>query len=71
MWSEGGGNRIGIQECMENEANKGNEKKQYVAENTFVLALDGDVDFKPDAVVKLLDVMKKNEDKPGCFSVKL
>ncbi|XP_062604879.1 chitin synthase chs-1-like [Saccostrea cucullata] len=28
--------------------------------NTFILALDGDVDFKPDAVSLLLDRMKKN-----------
>ena len=29
---------------------------------TFLLALDGDIDFKPDAVTKLLDVMIKNEN---------
>ena len=29
---------------------------------TFLLALDGDIDFKPDAVTKLLDVMMKNEN---------
>lgn len=28
--------------------------------NTFILALDGDVDFKPEAVTLLLDRMKKN-----------
>ena len=31
------------------------------AENTYILALDGDVDFKPDAVRLLLDRMKKNK----------
>jgi len=31
------------------------------AENTFLLALDGDVDFKPDAVRLLVDRMIKNE----------
>ncbi|XP_064596957.1 uncharacterized protein LOC135463580 isoform X2 [Liolophura sinensis] len=31
------------------------------AENTFILTLDGDVDFKPDAVKLLLDRMKKNK----------
>lgn len=30
------------------------------AENTFLLTLDGDVDFKPDAVKLLIDRMKKN-----------
>ena len=33
----------------------------FQAENTFVLALDGDVDFKPDAVRLLVDRMKKNK----------
>lgn len=27
--------------------------------NTFILALDGDVEFKPEAVTRLLDLMKK------------
>ena len=31
------------------------------AENTFILALDGDIDFKPDAVRLLVDRMKKNK----------
>nr|KAG5687613.1 hypothetical protein BaRGS_023335 [Batillaria attramentaria] len=34
---------------------------QAQAENTYILALDGDVDFKPDAVRLLLDRMKKNK----------
>ena len=32
-----------------------------VASNTFILALDGDVDFEPGAVQLLVDLMKKNE----------
>ncbi|GFN96762.1 chitin synthase [Plakobranchus ocellatus] len=31
------------------------------AENTFILTLDGDVDFKPEAVKLLVDRMKKNK----------
>uniref|UniRef100_A0AAU6PBV1 chitin synthase n=1 Tax=Osedax japonicus TaxID=385425 RepID=A0AAU6PBV1_9ANNE len=31
------------------------------AANTFMLALDGDVDFKPDAVRLLVDLLKKNK----------
>ena len=31
------------------------------AENTYILVLDGDVEFKPDAVRLLLDRMKKNK----------
>ncbi|XP_076465330.1 chitin synthase chs-2-like [Babylonia areolata] len=36
------------------------EEVQIQAENTYILALDGDVDFKPEAVRLLLDRMKKN-----------
>lgn len=35
---------------------------QKRAENTFLLALDGDVDFHPKAVQLLVDRMKKNHD---------
>ena len=31
------------------------------AENTYILALDGDVDFKPHAVQLLVDRMKKSK----------
>ncbi|XP_062600263.1 chitin synthase chs-2-like [Saccostrea cucullata] len=36
------------------------QKMRMFADNTFILALDGDVDFKPEAVTRLLDRMKKN-----------
>ncbi|KAK3083083.1 hypothetical protein FSP39_013460 [Pinctada imbricata] len=36
-------------------------RKQTIADNSFILALDGDVDFKPSAVQLLVDRMKKNE----------
>jgi len=36
--------------------------KQVRAENTFLLALDGDVDFQPEAIIKLVDLMKRNPD---------
>ncbi|GFO36896.1 chitin synthase [Plakobranchus ocellatus] len=32
-----------------------------VSENTFILTLDGDIDFKPESVKLLLDKMKKNK----------
>ena len=32
----------------------------FQAQNTFVLALDGDVDFRPEAVLLLVDRMRKN-----------
>lgn len=35
---------------------------QILSQNTFLLALDGDVDFKPEAVTLLLDLMRKNSD---------
>ena len=34
--------------------------KRQLADNTFILALDGDVDFYPDAVQLLVDRMKRN-----------
>lgn len=37
------------------------EEVIYRAQNTFLLALDGDVDFTPGAVHMLMDKMKKNE----------
>ena len=33
---------------------------ESIAKNTFLLALDGDVDFQPDAIIKLVDLMKRN-----------
>lgn len=44
--------------------NKGYKSKQLQkrAENTFLLALDGDVDFHPKAVQLLVDRMRKNSD---------
>ncbi|CAK8673727.1 unnamed protein product [Clavelina lepadiformis] len=38
------------------------EKKAYKLEDVFLLALDGDVDFQPNAVLLLLDRMKRNPD---------
>ena len=39
-------------------------RKQTIADHTFLLALDGDVDFKPAALQLLVDRMKKS-DKVG------
>jgi chitin synthase len=36
------------------------DDKKMLAQNTFILALDGDVDFKPEAVLLLIDRMRKN-----------
>ena len=35
--------------------------RDFKSEDTFILALDGDMDFKPEAVVMLLEVMMKND----------
>ena len=37
-------------------------QKQKKAENTFLMALDGDVDFEPKAVGLLVDLMKKDHN---------
>lgn len=36
------------------------DRKDMVSDTTFILALDGDVDFKPEAVSLLMDLMKRN-----------
>ncbi|CAL1539833.1 unnamed protein product [Lymnaea stagnalis] len=38
------------------------KEKRIRADNTFILALDGDIDFQPSAVQILVDRMKKNPD---------
>ena len=38
------------------------ERKMVIAQNTFLLALDGDVDFQPKAVHVLIDRMKVDDD---------
>jgi chitin synthase len=35
-------------------------RKEVITMNTFILVLDGDIEFKPKAVIMLLDLMKKN-----------
>ncbi|CAG9784364.1 unnamed protein product [Diatraea saccharalis] len=37
------------------------DRKEVIAENTYLLALDGDIDFKPCAATLLIDLMKKNK----------
>ncbi|XP_073941851.1 chitin synthase chs-2-like [Choristoneura fumiferana] len=38
------------------------ERKEVIAENTYLLALDGDIDFQPSAVTLLIDLMKKDKN---------
>lgn len=38
------------------------ERKEVIAENTYLLTLDGDIDFQPHAVQLLIDLMKKNRN---------
>lgn len=38
------------------------DRKEIIAENTYVLTLDGDIDFRPSAVKVLVDLMKKDRD---------
>lgn len=38
------------------------DRKEVIAENTYLLALDGDIDFQPIAVTLLVDLMKKNKN---------
>lgn len=47
------------EEVKNNNQKLGDYMEKFTS-NTFILALDGDVDFKPEAVTLLLDRMKKN-----------
>ena len=38
------------------------DRKEVIAENTYLLTLDGDIDFQPVAVQLLVDLMKKNRN---------
>ncbi|XP_037075045.1 chitin synthase chs-2-like isoform X2 [Pollicipes pollicipes] len=38
------------------------ERKEIMADNTYLLTLDGDIDFQPSAVKLLVDLMKKNRN---------
>lgn len=38
------------------------DRKEVMAENTYLLTLDGDIDFQPHAVQLLIDLMKKNRN---------
>ena len=38
------------------------DRKEAMAENTYLLALDGDIDFQPQSIVRLVDLMKKNRN---------
>ena len=38
------------------------KRKEERAENIFLMALDGDVDFEPQAMVMLLDLLRRNEE---------
>ncbi|XP_040583648.1 chitin synthase chs-2 [Lepeophtheirus salmonis] len=38
------------------------DRKEILAENTYILTLDGDIDFQPPAVTLLVDLMKKNRN---------
>lgn len=37
------------------------EQKAKIAENTYILTLDGDIDFHPNAVKTLIDLMKRDK----------
>ena len=45
---------------MEQKKSYDDSRKDVIAENTFLLALDGDIDFQPSAVLQLVRMMRKN-----------
>ncbi|XP_059060579.1 chitin synthase chs-2-like [Achroia grisella] len=38
------------------------KRKEVISEHTYLLALDGDIDFQPSAVTLLIDLMKKDKN---------
>lgn len=48
------------EQVSKNNNKKLEESMKKFTSNTFILALDGDVEFKPEAVTRLLDLMKKD-----------
>lgn len=48
------------EQVSKNNNKKLEESMKKFTSNTFILALDGDVEFKPEAVTRLLDLVKKN-----------
>ena len=44
-------------------------QKELRARNTFLLALDGDVDFQPEAIIRLVDLMKRNPVSPNYLPI--
>ena len=55
---------LGFELFSQNLKRKALQKR---AENTFLLALDGDVDFHPRAVQLLVDRMRKNQDVGAAY----
>jgi chitin synthase len=51
---------LGYKLWVEERGLKGS-RRQRRADNTFLLALDGDVDFEPAALSLLVDLMKRNK----------
>ncbi|KZC15104.1 Chitin synthase 8, partial [Dufourea novaeangliae] len=41
------------------------DRKEFIAENTYILTLDGDVDFQPTTVKVLVDLMKRDKELGG------
>lgn len=41
-------------------AKESRRRKELLSKNTYILALDGDIDFKPNALTLLVDLLKKN-----------
>lgn len=54
------GKKANLSRPLKSLFNKMDSEQYEKAENTFILTLDGDVDFKPESVKLLIDRMKKN-----------
>ncbi len=55
---------LGHQIVAKEELNE--KEKDIQAQNTYLLALDGDMSFKPEAVIKLVQLMRQNSKLGAC-----
>ncbi len=47
-------------DLLDDDPKKSDSRKKTISNNTFILALDGDINFRPEAVHMVVDLMKRN-----------
>ena len=55
--------------CMGRRCKGKESKRDEYLKNTFILALDGDVDFQPEAVHQVIDTLRSNHKAGACCGI--